>query len=226
MRKKAELVLMLLLIGGLLLAGKNLGEYVSSDQVESEDRKVVIDPGHGGRDPGKIGVNQVLEKDINLKIAKKVRDRLEEKGISVTMTREKDETLAPEGSSNKQVEDIKKRVEIIDQTAPAMEVSIHQNSYHSSDVRGAQVFYYQHSKEGEKAAAVMQEALAAVDPEHAREAKANDTYYLLRRTESPTIIVECGFLSNPEEADKLKTEEYQEELADAIAEGIETCLAG
>lgn len=224
MRKKAELVLMLLLIGGLLLAGKNLGEYVSSDRVETKDKKVVIDPGHGGRDPGKIGVNEVLEKDINLKIAKKVKERLEEKGIRVTMTREKDETLAPEGSSNKQVEDIKKRVEIIDRTAPALAVSIHQNSYHASEVCGAQVFYYTHSKEGERAAAVMQESLMAIDPEHAREAKANDTYYLLRRTESPTIIVECGFLSNPEEAGRLDTEEYQEKLAGAIAEGIETCL--
>ena len=141
------------------------------------------------------------------------------------MTREKDETLAPEGSANKQVEDIKKRVKIIDEAAPALAVSIHQNSYHESSVQGAQVFYYKHSKEGEEAAEIMREALLAADPGNTRESKANDTYYLLRRTETPTIIVECGFLSNPEEAEKLSTEEYQEKLAEAVTAGIETCLA-
>ena len=225
MRKKAELVILILLIAGLILTGRNLGEYVSSGKVESKEKKIVIDAGHGGRDPGKVGVHEIQEKDINLAIAQKIREKLEEKGITVIMTREKDETLAPEGSANKQVEDIKKRVKIIDEAAPALAVSIHQNSYHESSVQGAQVFYYKHSKEGEEAAEIMREALLAADPGNTRESKANDTYYLLRRTETPTIIVECGFLSNPEEAEKLSTEEYQEKLAEAVTAGIETCLA-
>ncbi len=82
-------------------------------------------------------------------------------------------------------------------------MSIHQNSYQDPEVRGAQVFYYQHSNEGKEAAAILREALSAADPGNTRESKANGTYYLLRRTETPTVIVECGFLSNPEEAEKL-----------------------
>ncbi len=94
--------------------GKNLQKYVVSDQVETEEKKVVLDAGHGGRDPGKIGAGEIQEKDVNLAIAKKLKGKLEERGIQAVLTREKDETLAPEGSANRQVEDIKKRVERID----------------------------------------------------------------------------------------------------------------
>lgn len=224
MGKKVELFLLLLLIAGLLMAGKNLQKYVVSDQVETEEKKVVLDAGHGGRDPGKIGAGEIQEKDVNLKIAKKLKGKLEERGIQAVLTREKDETLAPEGSANRQVEDIKKRVERIDRENALLAVSIHQNSYQDPEVRGAQVFYYQHSTKGKEAAAILQEALIRMDPEHPREAKANGTYYLLRRTQTPTVIVECGFLSNPEEAKLLASEEYQEKIAEAVAEGIETCL--
>lgn len=224
MGKKVELFLLLLLIAGLLMAGKNLQKYVVSDQVETEEKKVVLDAGHGGRDPGKIGAGEIQEKDVNLKIAKKLKGKLEERRIQAVLTREKDETLAPEGSANRQVEDIKKRVERIDGENALLAVSIHQNSYQDPEVRGAQVFYYQHSTKGKEAAAILQEALIRMDPEHPREAKANGTYYLLRRTQTPTVIVECGFLSNPEEAKLLASEEYQEKIAEAVAEGIETCL--
>lgn len=224
MGKKVELFLLLLLIAGLLMAGKNLQKYVVSDQVETEEKKVVLDAGHGGRDPGKIGAGEIQEKDVNLKIAKKLKGKLEERGIQAVLTREKDETLAPEGSADRQVEDIKKRVERIDGENALLAVSIHQNSYQDPEVRGAQVFYYQHSTKGKEAAAILQEALIRMDPEHPREAKANGTYYLLRRTSTPTVIVECGFLSNPEEAKLLASEEYQEKIAEAVAEGIETCL--
>lgn len=224
MGKKVELFLLLLLIAGLLMAGKNLQKYVVSDQVETEEKKVVLDAGHGGRDPGKIGAGEIQEKDVNLKIAKKLKGKLEERGIQAVLTREKDETLAPEGSANRQVEDIKKRVERIDGENALLAVSIHQNSYQDPEVRGAQVFYYQHSTKGKEAAAILQEALIRMDPKHPREAKANGTYYLLRRTQTPTVIVECGFLSNPEEAKLLASEEYQEKIAEAVAEGIETCL--
>ena len=94
------------------------------------------------------------------------------------------------------------------------------NSYHQEGVKGAQVFYYSHSEDGKKAAEVMQKALLSLNTDNNRKAKANDTYYLLKRTEPPTIIVECGFLSNWEEAELLKDKEYQESIAEAIVEGI------
>ena len=140
------------------------------------------------------------------------------------MTRDKDTTLAEDNDVNKKVQDMKARVQTINKTAPALVVSIHQNSYSDEKVHGAQVFYYSHSEKGKRAAEIMQKALLEIDPENTREAKENDTYYLLKRTEVPTIIVECGFLSNYEEAEKLIDENYQEQIADAIVEGIITCL--
>ena len=225
MYRKIELVLLLILLIGLVFANQKLQEYVSSEKVEVKENTVIIDPGHGGSDPGKVGINGALEKDVNLSVAKKVKKKLEKKGYEVIMTREKDEMQSEENSNNQKVQDMKARVDLINETVPAVTVSIHQNSYTSEEVHGAQVFYYSHSKEGEKAALLMQEALLAVEPENTRQAKANDTYYLLKRTKVPTIIVECGFLSNAEEADQLISEEYQEKLAAAIVSGIEEYLS-
>lgn len=225
MYRKIELVLLLILLIGLVFANQKLQEYVSSEKVEVKENTVIIDPGHGGSDPGKVGINGALEKDVNLSVAKKVKKKLEKKGYEVIMTREKDEMQSEENSNNQKVQDMKARVDLINETVPAVTVSIHQNSYTSEEVHGAQVFYYSHSEEGEKAALLMQEALLAVEPENTRQAKANDTYYLLKRTKVPTIIVECGFLSNAEEADQLISEEYQEKLAAAIVSGIEEYLS-
>ncbi len=224
MQKKVELVVMVLLLAALLAAGKNLKTLVSSDEVETDKGTVVVDCGHGENDPGKIGVNGVLEKDINLEIGKMVEKRLKKKGYHVVMTRTEDKILAEEGSTNKKAQDMKARVALINETKPVLAVSVHQNSYHEPEVKGAQVFYYSHSTEGETAAKAMQEALLSVDADNKRQAKENDSYYLLKRTEVPTIIVECGFLSNPEEADLLSDGEYQKKVADAIAEGVEKYL--
>lgn len=224
MYKKIELALLLILLVGLAAVSRNLEKYVSSDKVQANPNLIIIDAGHGGGDPGKVGVNNALEKDINLNIAGFVEEKLTEKGYEVVMTRQKDEMLADADSNNKKIQDMKARVELINGKAPALALSIHQNSYHEEGIHGAQVFYYSHSDEGEKAAKILQEALLAVDSENTRQAKANDTYYLLKRTEVPTIIVECGFLSNAEEAEKLVDEEYQRKLADAIAQGIEEYL--
>lgn len=224
MHKKVELILMVLLLAALLSAVKYLKSGVSSDKVSTNEKVVVIDCGHGGDDPGKVGVNGALEKDINLKIGKLLKKRLEKKGYEIVMTREKDEMLDGEGSDNKKVQDMKARVALINKTAPAIAVSVHQNSYHEPDVSGAQVFYYSHSADGENAAKIMQEALLKVDADNKRQAKANDSYYLLKRTEVPAIIVECGFLSNPSEAELLSDEDYQKKIADAITEGVEKYL--
>lgn len=224
MRKKAELIIMALLLTALLAVGKHLESFVSSDTVETDKAVIVVDRGHGENDPGKIGVNDVLEKDINLKIGKLVEKRLKEKGYKVVMTREEDKILAEDGATNRKVQDMKARVALINEEKPALAVSVHQNSYHDPNVSGAQVFYYSHSKEGETAAKKMQGALLSVDPDNTRQAKANDSYYLLKRTEPPTIIVECGFLSNPSEAELLADKKYQKKIADAITDGVEKYL--
>lgn len=178
-------------------------------------------PPHGGADPGKIGVNGAEEKDINLAIAEKLKKLLEEEGFLVVMTREGDEGLYDEGCSNKKQQDMKRRCEKIDEAEPIFTVSIHQNSYTDESVRGPQVFYYSQSEQGQKLARSIQDTLnTELEVAKPREIKENDTYYILRKTESPIVIVECGFLSNPEEADLLITQEYQEKVAEAIKNGM------
>lgn len=224
MRKKIELILVMLTLAGLVMVSKKLEKYVNSDKVEKKEYTVVLDAGHGSSDSGKIGINGVLEKDINLSISKETKKHLEKKGIRVVMTRDKDESLAEGENGNRKVQDMKARVKRINDTKPNLAVSIHQNSYHEESIHGAQVFYYEHSESGEKDARILQEALLAVDPDNTRQVKANTTYYLLKRTEVPILIIECGFLSNQEEAEKLASEDYQKEIAKAIANGIESCL--
>lgn len=226
MRKKIELIVLLLLVAGLAVLNKNLEEQVSSEKVAVKKNTVVIDAGHGGGDPGKVGVGDVLEKELNLEIAEKVKELLEKEKIKVIMTRQEDKMLAGEESTGTKVADMKERVKLINENAPQIAVSIHQNSYQDSSVHGAQVFYFEGSPEGEAAAKIMQNALLSADEDNKRQAKANNTYYLLRRTQVPTIIVECGFLSNPEEAEKLCLDEYQEKIAEAICAGILEFIQG
>ena len=177
--------------------------------------------GHGGMDPGKIGINDAKEKDINLEITLLVKQYLESNDIKVVLTRETDEGLHDANASNKKVQDMKRRIEIIEESVPLVTVSIHQNSYPEEYVHGAQVFYYTGSTAGKQLAEMIQKQLVEkVDPDNKRQVKANDSYYLLKKTASPIVIVECGFLSNREEATKLCDEEYQQKIAWAIHMGI------
>jgi len=182
---------------------------------------VVIDAGHGGEDPGKVGINDALEKEINLAIAKKLEAILLDAGYEVVLTRTTDDGLYQSTDSNKKVADMKKRCQIIEEAKADIVVSIHQNSFSQESVRGAQVFYYKYSQNGQVLADKIQTAIREyVDEENKRTIKDNSTYYMLVHTPCPTVIVECGFLSNRAEAEKLCTDEYQDKIANAIYEGI------
>lgn len=182
---------------------------------------VVIDPGHGGRDPGKVGVNGALEKDINLAIALKLKNLLEQNDVRVIMTRTEDMGLYSENDSNKKKSDLDKRIDIINSSGALFAVSIHQNSFSQSGVKGAQVFYHSQSEQGRKLAEILQKQLIeTIDDGNRRKAKSNTSYYLLKHTTCPLVIVECGYLSNHREAELLLDEEYQEKMAWAIHLGI------
>lgn len=185
---------------------------------------IVLDPGHGGFDPGKVGTAGTLEKDINLAISLKLKEILVKSGYTVTMTRQKDEALCEENASRKKVSDLNTRLDLIQKEEPELTVSIHQNSY-SAGTKGAQVFYYSQSEDGHRLARVLQETLKEEigDGNH-RVEKANDSYYMLKKAKGPFVIVECGFLSNPEEEKLLNSEDYQKKMAKALAEGIEKFL--
>ncbi len=198
-------------------------EQTASQGIVAEDKKtcVIIDAGHGGADPGKVGINGALEKDVNLAIADKLRKFLEMEDIEVVLTRDSDAGLYDEGASNKKVQDMKRRVDLIETTNPVLTVSIHQNSYHEEYVHGAQTFYYRDSEKSKALAEKIQQVLISeVDKNNTRNAKSNDSYYLLKKTSAPIVIVECGFLSNSEEAQKLVSDNYQEKLAWAVHLGI------
>lgn len=203
-------------------AGEEDADVAKSAQAMNRtDAVVVIDAGHGGMDPGKVGVSGVAEKEINLAVAKILKDLLEQNGITVVMTRTEDGGLYHENDGNKKQSDMKERIRILKETAPIVAVSIHQNSFTDSQSRGAQVFYYGDSAEGERGAQMIQETLRTelADGNH-RTAKANTSYYMLKRSPCPLVIVECGFLSNPEEERLLQEEEYQRKVAWAVHLGV------
>lgn len=159
--------------------------------------------------------------DINLQIAMRVKTYLEAADIRVVLTREDENGLYDMDAANRKVQDMKRRIAIIEEAAPVAAVSIHQNSYPEEYVHGAQVFFYETSIGGRTLADRIQESFRTyVDPENTRQIKANDSYYLLKKTQVPLVIVECGFLSNSAEAEKLIQEEYQDRVAWAIHLGI------
>lgn len=186
-----------------------------------EDKIIVVDPGHGGVDPGKVGNNNELEKNINLSIAFKLRDYLISHGFSVIMTRNRDMGLYSESDRNKKNIDLRNRVNMINESDAIAVVSIHQNSFTSERERGAQVFYHGKSLISKNLAKDVQDALKEYhDMDNMRVEKANSSYYLLKKTIKPAIIVECGFLSNYDEAKKLVTDTYQDSIAKSIGNGI------
>ena len=227
MKKRIELVMGIAFIAAAFFLAREGAAAVSNAQAAKQKVCIVVDAGHGGADPGKVGINGVLEKDLNLAIAKKLKALLEKKQYRVVMTREKDAGLNDSATDNKKVQDMRRRCEVIAKEAPVFTISIHQNSYPEEYVKGAQCFYFGQSEDGKRLAETLQESLRnTLDPENKREAKANESYYLLKKTPSPTVIVECGFLSNGAEAALLMTEEYQQKVASAVCDGICNYLKG
>ena len=206
--------------GSLAAAGV---QFIHAENGSGEKRKyiVCVDPGHGGTDPGKVGINGQLEKDINLAIAKKLKTYLEASDVTVVLTRDKDMGLYSSGDAHKKMADMRKRCQLIEEVKPDLVISIHQNSYHEEAIRGGQVFYYKTSVRGKKLAQILQERFDYVlGDANKRQAKANDNYYLLLHVKEPIVIAESGFLSNRAEAEKLETKEYQERLAWTLHMGI------
>ena len=181
---------------------------------------IVIDGGHGGSDPGKTK-GDVLEKDINLVVAGKLEKALKALGYNTVMTRTSDKGLYVETDTNKKRADLKKRCDIANSSGADICVSIHQNSFESSSVSGAQVFYYTYSPEGKTLATCLQQSFREnLDSGNKRVEKPDKSYYLLLHSKIPTVIVECGFLTNPSELKLLLDNDYQNKIVYAIIMGI------
>lgn len=204
----------------LFLPWENAQEAAAATVSDKQPFVVVIDAGHGGEDPGKIGTTGILEKDINLAIAMLLRELLESQDIQVFMTRDSDKDLSTDTTRFK-ISDMKHRIAFIQETHADLVISIHQNSYTDPKVYGAQCFYYTPSEEGKTLAALIQsQIISSTEQTKIREIKANDDYYLLKHSPVPTVIAECGFLSNPQEEQLLSDAAYERKMAWAIHLGI------
>lgn len=183
---------------------------------------IVLDPGHGGSDPGMVGVSGISEKVLNLVYAKKLAALLEADGYRVVLTRTTEDGLYDADEPNKKAQDMQRRCALIEQEQPLLTVSIHQNSYPAdASVRGPQVFYYRHSAEGQKLAVLIQDCMnEQLEIARPRVQKANDSYYILKRSAGITALVEFGFLTNPEEEALLQDEDYQDRAVRAVRDGI------
>ena len=183
---------------------------------------IVLDAGHGGPDGGAEGKG-VQEKDVALNIVMYLKDYLQEEGALVILTREDDRDLASDetkGYSNRKSEDLKKRLEIINESDANLYLTIHLNAIASSKWSGAQTFYTPHFKESEDVAKFIQDEIKRNLENTNRYAKPINNVFLLKYADIPGALVEVGFLSNPHERELLKTEEYQKKLAAAIYQGI------
>lgn len=207
---------------------KDVVSYVWSSAVRPV---VVLDAGHGGMDGGAESSDGTSEKDINLAIAIDLKELLEANGIKVIMTREDDEGLYDKSQNaairTLKTQDMKERKRIIDDSGADLTVSIHLNSFtQDSSVKGAQVFYPSDGDdalvEGSKQAAeIIQAGLNEdINTDKKRTELGKNDVYLLKNVTGNIIIVECGFLSNPEDASNLKKSEYQGKISETLSEGI------
>ncbi|MBR5540494.1 MAG: N-acetylmuramoyl-L-alanine amidase [Clostridia bacterium] len=183
---------------------------------------ILIDAGHGGEDGGAEGADGTLEKHINLAIARPLGDLLRVMGYTVSYTRTEDTMVSAVGDTlrERKVSDIRNRLLMIQQAD--MTISIHQNKFSQTQYSGTQVFYGTGSADSRVlAAAIRSSVLSLLQPQNTRELKQGDgSVYLLKHATQPLVLVECGFLSNEAEREKLKTREYQLQMAFAIAVGV------
>lgn len=186
---------------------------------------IVLDAGHGGIDSGCLSVNGTEEKDINLSILLKLRDMLTVTGFDVSVTRDTDKSIHDTGVTglgNQKKSDMENRLKIINSYDNAVFVSIHQNQFTDPKYYGAQMFYPEKSPESEHFASIMQSNFVALlQPENTREIKpVGSEIYLLNNASCPAVMAECGFLSNPDEAAKLETDDYQGQVAFTLYKSI------
>lgn len=196
-------------------------DLAAASTVAVYEKTVIIDPGHGGPDGGAVGVDGVNEKDINLAISLKLRSFFIAGGYQVIMTREDDRDIHSEGSDTlreKKVSDIHNRFKIAEQHPKALFLSIHQNLYTQPQYSGAQVFYSKNNPDSKVLAQSLQTDIhTLLQPQNDRVIKpAGKNLYILYHSHSPTVLVECGFISNPEENRKLEDNTYQSQMAFSI----------
>ena len=201
----------------------------SNVQTNMNKKVIVLDAGHGGNDGGCVSVNGVAEKGINLSIVQTLRDSLDILGFDVVCTREDDRSIhdsGVEGIAKQKLSDMKNRLDIINRYDDALVVSVHQNQFVDPRYSGAQMFYAKENDDSRRLAECMKKQFVALlQPSNERETKpVGKEMYLIHNAKSPALMVECGFLSNPDEAKLLESADYQKKVAFTILTGTQEYL--
>jgi len=221
-RKKSLIIISVLIITALtfILCVSALA-YTPIGDTSANKIKIVLDAGHGGVDGGVTGISTgVKESELNLKVVKKLESYLISAGMVVTLTRSSDAGLYGIATTNLKRKDMEKRKEIIQKAKPDLMISIHMNKYSLTTRRGAQVFYKENDESSKLLANCVQKSFNSMR-ESVRECCAlSGDYYILNCSNYPSIIAECGFLSNPDDEALLIDEDYQQSVAYAIFKGI------
>lgn len=211
----------ILIVLCLLLAVASVGVFFGVRAVVAKPNlapTIVIDAGHGGRDGGAVGDNST-ESQLNLDYALTLKDVCEQFGYNVVLTRDDMAGLYSPLASNKKRSEMEKRIEIIEKTNPDMVISIHMNSFPSDTVRGSQVFYAQGMDSGQALAERVQTSLHK-NIEYAKKTAKIGDYYILNCSPNPSILIECGFISNPDEEKLLLDSEYRQKFCYFVVCGI------
>jgi N-acetylmuramoyl-L-alanine amidase len=219
-----------LTIGGLLLAviwGSRAITVISENMPVERQHCIIIDAGHGGEDGGATSCTGKLESSFNLEISLRLNDLLHLLGYDTAMIRTSDVSIYTKGETiaQKKVSDLKERVRIANETENALLLSIHQNTYPESRYSGAQVFYADTAGSQQLAKELQSGFAATVNQGSNRKSKKADGIYLMEHISCTGILVECGFLSNPEEEARLRSMEYQKEICCVIASSVSTYLS-
>lgn len=216
----------ILMISGLAAMRFKAAESEKNLQVQNK-KTIILDPGHGGEDGGAVGDNKIIEKNINLNISLKLRDFLEAAGYNIIMTRDKDISIYDSDAKStreKKRSDLHNRMEIIKSNSnpDTIFVSIHQNKFPNPKYFGTQIFYSKNDPNSQNLATSIKNSVTnLLQPENTRETKpADKNIFLLRNAQIPAVVVECGFISNPDEAQKLMNSSYQKNMAFSIFCGI------
>lgn len=223
-RKKLIYIALALIfaVSGINIAVRDAN--VATSALPVSGKVVVLDAGHGGEDGGAVGGNGTVEKDVNLSVMLKLQQLLEQSGCTVITTRTEDISLHNSGDEkvgNRKISDLDNRKKIPEEYGADVFVSVHMNTFPDSKYSGAQVFYAEKEGSKELAENIRTELKNHVNGENKRETKdAEGNIYILDGAKVPSVVVECGFLSNSEEEAKLKSEEYQQKLAFAMYCGI------
>lgn len=210
----------------ITIGGNKALSVVAEKQVTVPQKCIVIDAGHGGIDGGATSYTGVLESKLNLDIALRLRDLMHLLGIPTVMTRQDEDSIHTEGESiaSKKVSDLKNRVRIINETENAVLISIHQNYFNEQRYSGAQVFYASTNGSKELAKLMQISFVKALNPSSNRKAKLASGIYLMKNIRCPGVLIECGFISNPVEEQKLLTPAYQKKICCAIVSTVSSYL--